>query len=65
MADQYKSHIILLLNLFQELEKLCLDGDIERGGRFIGDEEFWRAGYSNGGSGPLSHSAAELKGITT
>ena len=40
-----------------------LDGDIEGGGGFIGDEEFGLAGQSHGDHGALLHSAGKLVGI--
>ena len=40
-----------------------LDGDIEGGGGFIGDEEFGLAGQSHSDHGALLHSAGKLVGI--
>ena len=40
-----------------------LDGDIESGGGFIGDEKFGLAGEGHGDHGALLHSAGKLVGI--
>ena len=51
------------LYFFEEFQVLRLDGDVQGGGRFIGDEQARHTGHANGATHPLSHTAAELMGI--
>jgi hypothetical protein len=50
----------LIAKIAKEIEDLGLDGDIEGGGGFIGDEKFGLAGEGHGDHGALLHSAGKL-----
>src|SRR5258705_9183232 len=39
MRDEKIGEILLALQLFQEVHDLCLDGNIERGDRFVGNDK--------------------------
>jgi hypothetical protein len=62
MADEEHAHFQAALQVQQEIQDLCLQGDIQRGGRFIADEEFRIRADRPRDSQPLSLSAAELVG---
>ena len=57
MGNQQNAHLVLLLQLVEEVEDLRLDGDIERGCGFVGDEHRGFAGYGHSNHNALSHSA--------
>ena len=44
----------------QQIQYLRLHGDIERGGRFIGEQQAGVAGQRHGDHYPLAHAAAKL-----
>ena len=46
-----------------QLEDLRLDGDVERGGRLVGDQQLRIAGERHGDHHPLAHPAAQLMRI--
>jgi hypothetical protein len=39
MGDQHQTHILLMHELPEQIENLRLGGHIERGGRFVGDQD--------------------------
>ena len=43
MRDEQYCHAFLFLQIPDEFEDLGLDGDIERGGGLVGNQEFWLA----------------------
>ena len=45
----------LIAQIEKEADDLGLDGDVERGGGFIGDDEIGAAGEHKGDHGPLPH----------
>ncbi len=47
----------------QQIEDLRLDGDVQRGGRLVGDQEFRLAGQCDGNGNPLAHAAGQLMRI--
>ena len=53
----------MTLQFQHQLQDLGLDGDIERGGRLVGDQEARFAGQRHGDHGPLAHATRELVGI--
>ncbi len=63
VGDEEDGHAELITEIAKEIENLGLDGDIEGGGRFIGDEKFGLAGVGHGDHGTLLHSARKLVGI--
>ena len=63
VGDEQHRHVELGLELEQELEDLRLDGDVERGGRLVGDEEVGLVGERHGDHHPLPLPARELMRI--
>src|SRR5439155_193269 len=53
----------LLIEVAKQLEELTLDGDVEGGGRLVGDQDRWFVGQAHGDHRPLPHAATELVGI--
>ena len=51
------------LRLAHEVEDLRLDGDVERGGRLVGDQHLRVAGERHGDHHPLAHAARKLMRI--
>ena len=49
-----------LLEFQHQLEDLRLDGDVERGGGLVGDQQLRIAGQRHGDHHPLAHAAGEL-----
>ncbi len=37
VGDQNDGHIGVALQVFHQVENLCLNGDVQRGGRFVGN----------------------------
>src|SRR5947208_12689898 len=60
MGDQHDRHAEAFLHVLQQIENLRLDGDVERGGRLVGDDELWLAGQRHGDHDALAHAAREL-----
>ena len=60
MGDQHDRHAEALLHLVHQLEDLRLDGDVERRGRLVGDQELGLAGERHGDHDALAHAAGEL-----
>ncbi len=65
VGDKEDGHAELISEIAKEVENLGLDGDIEGGGGFIGDEKLGLAGEGHGDHGPLLHSTRKLVGIIT
>ena len=63
VGDEQQGHAELVLQFVQQAEDRGLDGDVERGGRFVGDEDLRLAGQGDREHHPLAHAAAELVGI--
>ena len=60
VRDDHLGDAQLLAQPEQQVEDLRLDGHVERGGRFVGDEQRRAAGQRHRHADPLSHAAAEL-----
>lgn len=60
MGDHDDGGAGLLLQFAEQVEDLRLDGDVEGGGRFVGDEEFGLADEGHGDHRALAHAAGEL-----
>jgi len=60
VGDEQDRHAVLGLQALQELEVLELDGDVERGGRLVGDEHLGLAADGDGADDALLHAAAHL-----
>jgi hypothetical protein len=63
MRDQDDGRPELLLQGEHEIEDLCLDGDIQRGRRFIGNEDLGIARQRHGNHRALTHAAGQLMRI--
>ena len=50
-----------LLQPAEEPEDFALDGDVERGGRFVSDQQPWLAGKREGDRDALRHPAGQLE----
>ena len=59
VRDEHHRHAFLVLQRLDELEDLGLDGDVERGGRLVGDEQRRLAGERHGDHHALAHAAGE------
>ena len=51
------------LQIEDDVENLRLDGDVERGGRLVGDQHLRIAGERHGDHGALAHAAGQLMRI--
>ncbi len=60
VADQDGRHPEVAGERLEEVEDLLLHGDVERGGRFVGDEQTRAAGQGHGDDDALAHAAGEL-----
>ena len=60
VGDQDQRHAALALQVEQQVEDLRLDGDVERRGRLVGDQQLGVAGDRHGDHHPLAHAAREL-----
>ena len=60
MGDEQHRHAELVLQALDQLEDLRLDGDVERGGRLVGDQHLRLAGERHGDHGALAHAARQV-----
>ena len=60
MSDQHDGGIEFGLQVADQVEDLRLNGHVESGGRFVGDEQIGIARQGHGDHGPLPHPAREL-----
>lgn len=60
VADEQHRHAVLLLQAGQELQDLLLDGDVQRGGRLVGDQQLRLAGDGHRDHHPLLLAAGQL-----
>ena len=63
MGDQDDGQAVLDLHLLEQLQNLCLDGDIQGGGGLVADQDLGGAGQGDGDDHPLAHPARKLVGI--
>ena len=63
VADQDDGGTEIGVELAQQVEDLRLDGDVERGGGFVGDQQGGFVGEAHGEHDTLAHAAAELVGV--
>ena len=57
VGDHHDGHAELLLDVAHQVEDLGLHGDVERGGRLVGDQHLRAAGDRHGDHHPLAHAA--------
>ena len=60
VRDQQDAHPVLGAQFVQQTEDLCLDGDIQRGRRLIGHQQFGTAGQRHRDHGALFHATGKL-----
>ena len=60
MGHENQRHTGLLLELFEKVEVLQLDGDVEIGGRFVRDDQPGATGQRHGAHDALPHTATHL-----
>ena len=60
VRDQQQREVELFLHIAQQLEDLRLHGDVERGGRLVGDDERRPARQGDGNHHALPHAARQL-----
>ena len=60
VGDEEHPHALGLLHLGEEVEDLGLDGDVERGGGLVGDQDVGAVGQRHGDHHPLALAAGEL-----
>ena len=60
VGDEDERHALAALQADEQVEDLFLDGDVQRGGGFVGDEEARIAGDGHGDHDALIHAAGEL-----
>ncbi|KAG1390008.1 hypothetical protein G6F58_013126 [Rhizopus delemar] len=63
MRDQQQSHVQLRPQVVQQLQDLRLDGDVQRGGRFVGHQQRGLAGDGGGDHGALALAARQQVGV--
>ena len=63
VGDQQQRHAEARLELLQQLQDLRLDGDVERGGGLVGDEDVGLVGERHGDHDALALAAGELMWI--
>ena len=54
---------MLLLQLLQQVEHLCLNGDVQRGNRLVTDDELGVQGQGTGDADTLAAAAVQLMGV--
>ena len=60
VGDEQKRHAEPLLEVLQQLDDLRLHGDVERGGRLVGDEQIGLVGERHGDHDALALAAGQL-----
>jgi len=63
MGDEDNRKVLFFLKLVDELKDLRLDGDVERGCRFVADKDFRIGAESNRDDDTLAHAAREFERI--
>ena len=64
VGDEQKRHAEPLLQILQQRDDLRLHGDVERGGRLVGDQEIGLVGERHGDHHALALAAGKLMRIT-
>ena len=63
VADEEQRRVLLALHLLEEGQDLRLDGDVERRGRLVRDDQPRGAHQAHADHGPLAHAAGELERV--
>ena len=60
VGDEDHRHVAVAALLAEQVEDLRLHGDVERGGRLVGEQQRRAAGQGDGDHHPLAHAARQL-----
>ena len=60
MGDHDDGHAQLVAQVVHQLQDLCLDRHVQRGGRLVGDQQLRLTGQRNGDHNALAHTAGQL-----
>ncbi|RMM84563.1 hypothetical protein ALQ75_05434 [Pseudomonas savastanoi pv. glycinea] len=60
MTDQQQRHVQALLQLLEQQEDLALHGDVQRSGRFVGNQQFRLARQRHGNHHPLALASGQF-----
>ncbi|MNI29456.1 hypothetical protein D3C73_832720 [compost metagenome] len=60
VGDEHHAHVHFFLQLTDQLQDLRLNGDVQRGGGFVGNQQRGLAGQRHGDHHALAHAAREL-----
>ncbi len=63
VGDEHHRRAVLALETGEQVEQLRLHGDVEGGGRFVGDQQLGPQGQGHRQHHPLAHAAGELVGV--
>ena len=63
VGDEHHRHAAASLQVADQFEDLRLGGDVERGGRFVGDQQLRLQSQCHGDHHPLALAAGELEGV--
>ncbi|MNI64555.1 hypothetical protein D3C73_1200060 [compost metagenome] len=63
VCDQNNPHLKLLVKLHDHVHNLCLNRNIQRCCRFIGNQQLRPAGECHSNHRPLPHASGELMGV--
>ena len=63
MRDEHDGRIDAVLQAAQQVEDLCLDRHVQRGGRLVGNDDLRIAGQRHGDHDALAHTAGQLVGV--
>ena len=63
MGNQHDRRIDLILELTEQVKNLCLNGNIQCGGRFVGDDQSGAAHQCHCDTDSLTHTAGQLMGV--
>src|SRR5262245_47441094 len=65
MGNKDHRQTTALLDVFEQIEILCLNGHIQTGGGLISNEQLWLAGNTNSAHNALAHTPTHLVRILT
>ena len=63
MGDQHDGLAFLHLQILEQFHDLCLDGNVQRGGGLVADDQLRVADHGDGNHHALFHAAGELMGV--
>ncbi len=63
MGNKEQGEAVILLQCLQQVDDLGLNGEVESGNRFIGDQDAWRDGERPGNADTLPLPSGEFMGV--